>query len=70
MIKTDTFKLLLLTLLFLISASGPCWAQPTISIEVKTILASQEGGGVDPRLGSLIKDLQSVFRYSSYKVLE
>ena len=69
MIKTLTFKLRLLTLLFLVPAAAPCWAQPTINIQVKTILASQDGEGIDPGLGSLLKDLQSVFRYSSYKVL-
>jgi len=44
-------------------------AGPVIDIRVKTILASQEGGGADPGLRSLTKDLQSVLRYSSYKVL-
>lgn len=45
------------------------WAEPKINIVIKTVLASQESDSVDPRLSDLIKDLQSVFRYSSYKLL-
>jgi hypothetical protein len=45
------------------------WAEPKINIVIKTVLASQDSDSVDPRLSDLIKDLQSVFRYSSYKLL-
>ncbi len=69
MMKTGTLKLLLLTPLLLVSATALCWAQPTINIEIKTILATQTGDSIDPDLGSLLKDLQSVFRYSSYTVV-
>lgn len=40
-----------------------------INITVKTILASEKGNSVDPRLKGLVKELQSVFRYSSYDFL-
>ncbi|MDY6951717.1 MAG: hypothetical protein SWE60_09400 [Thermodesulfobacteriota bacterium] len=46
-----------------LGATGP------IAIDVKTVLASQESEYLDPRLSSLTKELQSVFRYSSYRLL-
>ena len=40
-----------------------------IDIHVKTILASQGKKYFDPRLAPVIKDLQSVFKYTSYRLL-
>ncbi|MDY6839878.1 MAG: hypothetical protein SWH78_18110, partial [Thermodesulfobacteriota bacterium] len=48
---------------------GALWAKGNIAIDVKTVLASQESEYRDPKLSSLIKELQSVFRYSSYRLL-
>lgn len=44
-------------------------ADSTVGIDVKTILASNEGGDIDPRLRDLVRELKSVFRYSSYQLL-
>jgi len=48
---------------------GAVWAKGNIAIDVKTVLASQESEYLDPSLSSLIKELQSIFRYSSYRLL-
>jgi len=48
---------------------GAVWAKGNIAIDVKTVLASQESEYLDPRLSSLTKELQSIFRYSSYRLL-
>ena len=61
------FLTLILSLIILvptIARSGP-----DISINVKSILASEKGTSVDPRLKGLVQELQSVFRYSSYEYL-
>lgn len=44
-------------------------AENRIHVVVKTIQASEEGTHVDSRLSSLIEELKSVFRYSSYRLL-
>ncbi|HBF42166.1 MAG TPA: hypothetical protein DDW42_00785 [Desulfobacteraceae bacterium] len=49
--------------------AGPVMAGPRVSIVVKTILASQGSKFIDPNLSAVIKELQSVFRYSSYRLL-
>ncbi|MDY6836745.1 MAG: hypothetical protein SWH78_02115 [Thermodesulfobacteriota bacterium] len=60
-----------LVLLVIIGAIWPValWARGNIAIDVKTVLASQKSEDLDPRLSSLVKELQSVFRYSSYRLL-
>ena len=59
-----------LLLLMLVSAAAtPCWAGLPVHINVKTILASQQAGGADPTLRSFSRSLQSVFKYSSYKLI-
>lgn len=64
----------LLALLFLaalmLSLAGPVWAGPKFNITVKTILASQGPRYVDPRLSDLVQELKSIFRYSSYQLLD
>lgn len=47
----------------------PAQAEQNVDIVVKTILASQESNYLDPRLAVLVEELQSVFRYSSYRLL-
>ena len=44
-------------------------AEPTVKIVVKTVLASQDSTPVDPRISALTQKLQSVFRYSSYRLI-
>ncbi|OQY58602.1 MAG: hypothetical protein B6245_10960 [Desulfobacteraceae bacterium 4572_88] len=55
--------------LILLLFSGPVRAKQKISIVVRTVLASQEGQFTDPELSGLIRELQSVFKYSSYRLL-
>jgi hypothetical protein len=65
-------SLILTFLLISFSLSLPGFrvqAAPTVRIEVKTILASNKNGDVDPRLRDLVRELRSVFRYSSYKLI-
>ena len=45
------------------------WAGPTIHINIKTLLASQNAGPSSPQIKSLAKEYRSVLRYSSYKLL-
>lgn len=47
----------------------PAQAKQSVDIVVKTILASQDSDDIDPRLSILVEELQSVFRYSSYRLL-
>ena len=47
----------------------PVQAGTKFNITIKTILASQGPRYVDARLSDLVKKLESVFRYSSYRLL-
>ncbi|MBW1859026.1 MAG: hypothetical protein JRI70_02870 [Deltaproteobacteria bacterium] len=47
----------------------PAKAGQNVDIVVKTILASQGPEFLDPRLSTLVEELRSVFRYSSYRLL-
>ncbi|MDM8522235.1 hypothetical protein QUF80_02595 [Desulfococcaceae bacterium HSG8] len=61
--------LLLLLLILVTGLTESAWAGPGINIVVKTVLASQDSAYADPRLSELIRELQSVFKYSSYRLL-
>ena len=62
--------LLLLTAAILGGQAGSTWAgDPKVKIVIKTVLASQDSTSFDPRISALIRKLQSVFRYSSYRLL-
>ncbi|UCD86899.1 MAG: hypothetical protein JSV01_03765 [Desulfobacterales bacterium] len=66
------FKKLNISFLLLILMgvlAGPLWAEHNTKIVVKAVLASQGSEYMDPRLSSLTEELQSVFRYSSYRLL-
>jgi len=58
-------------LLFLIILIMPVqiFAGTEANLIVKTVLASQGPAFADPGLSDLIRELQSVFRYSSYRLL-
>ena len=43
--------------------------EPAVKIVVRTVLASQDSTSVDPRISALTRKLQSVFRYSSYRLI-
>jgi hypothetical protein len=49
--------------------TGTVQAGTKYNIIIKTILASQGPRYVDARLSDLVKELESVFRYSSYRLL-
>lgn len=66
------FKKLNISFLVLILmglSADPLWAENNTEIVVKAVLASQGSEYMDPRLSSLTQELQSVFRYSSYRLL-
>ena len=70
--KMLEFKKVNLSFFFIIlmgMVAGPVWAQRSVHIVVQTVLASQDSQYLDPRLSDLIQELQSVFRYSSYRLL-
>ena len=67
--KANKFITILLIVLLLGGLAGATWAEPRINIVVKTVLASQGASYVDPGLSSLTQEFQSVFRYSSYRLL-
>ncbi|MBL7171512.1 MAG: hypothetical protein ISS68_01590 [Desulfobacteraceae bacterium] len=67
-IKKTLFLLLIATLLT--APVGQVRAdEPAVKIVVKTVLASQDATPVDPRISALTQKLQSVFRYSSYRLI-
>ena len=67
---TKKSGLLYLTLLIaLLGSTKPVYSGPTININIRTILASHQPGPVDPSLRELTQQLQSVFKYSAYRLL-
>ena len=58
---------LLAVLLVALPAFGQ--AVPPVSIEVKTVLASSEESYLDPQLSEMARELQELFRYTSYRLL-
>jgi hypothetical protein len=58
-----------LSVFALTGIATPAWSADKIHIVVKTVLASQDEEYVDPSLSDLAKELQSLFRYSSYRLL-
>ncbi|MGB5987272.1 MAG: hypothetical protein WBG37_18350 [Desulfobacterales bacterium] len=57
------------TISLLLAVNGAWAAGPKVKIDVKTVLASQSNKGVDGRLKAMTRELNSVFRYSSYQLL-
>jgi hypothetical protein len=49
--------------------ASPAWAAEKVNVAVKTVLASQGSEFIDPELSGLAQELQSLFRYSSYRLL-
>lgn len=64
-----TYFILLLIAPLIVFFANTTSAQNNIRVMVQTVLASQDTKYVDPRLRSLIGELQTVLRYSSYKLL-
>jgi len=72
LVSSMGFKSLSILVLIAVVAgglAGAVWAKDDIAVDVKTVLASQESEYSDPKLSSLIRELQSIFRYSSYRLL-
>ena len=69
MMGPKKFNIAFLLLMLIGVVAGMSWAERNIDIVVKTVLASQDSEYFDPRLSTLIEELQSVFRYSSYRLL-
>ena len=67
--KPNRFITILLSVFLLEALAGAVRAEPRINIVVKTVLASQGSPFIDPGLSNLTQELQSVFRYSSYRLL-
>ena len=57
------------TIAIVATLSAPAWAAGNINVAVQTVLASQGSEFIDPDLSDLAKELQSLFRYSSYRLL-
>jgi hypothetical protein len=55
--------------LIIFQFTAPAFAASKIDISVKTVLAAQDAAYVDPRLKDLAKELKTVFRYTSYRLL-
>lgn len=61
----------LFLLLLLAGGEGSrCLAADTVSVDVGSIYASNAGSSVDPALNNIRGKLQSMFNYSSYKMLD
>ncbi|MGZ9163472.1 MAG: hypothetical protein ACXW4J_10670 [Candidatus Deferrimicrobiaceae bacterium] len=60
------FFLLLLPLL----AAVPSEAADTVAVDVGAVYASNDGTSIDPALGTIRGKLQSMFNYTSYRMLD
>ena len=61
---------LALLLLLLIPGGSGNAAAPSVSVEIGSVYASNEGSSMDPVLGNIRGKLQSMFNYTSYKLLD
>lgn len=68
--KTRKHLIYCLVLFSTLSFSSPVLSEIPIQLNVRVILASGNTGDIDPRLKSLIKELETIFRYSSYQLLD
>ncbi|MGZ8441518.1 MAG: hypothetical protein ACXWXD_12170 [Candidatus Deferrimicrobiaceae bacterium] len=57
-------------LLLLLPASVPSEAADTVSVDVGSVYASNEGTSIDPALGTIRGKLHSMFSYTSYRMLD
>ena len=58
-----------MAIFLVLTPTSPARAEPDINIVVKTVLASEDSKFSDPRISDLIREISSVFRYSSYRLL-
>ena len=59
-----------LILLLMPGGSGSALAADTVSVEIGSVYASNEGSSMDPVLGNIRGKLQSMFNYTSYRLLD
>ena len=59
-----------LFLLLLFAGTGGAVAAETVSVEVGSVYASNEGSSMDPVLGNIRGKLQAMFNYTSYRLLD
>ncbi len=67
---TKPIKIILLAALVAWSAAGITHANPVFKTRVRVIQAGTGAAHVDPGLGDLTRELQSVFRYTSYRLIQ
>lgn len=61
----------IVALALLLAAAAAGSASPdTVTVDVGVVLASNEGNVIDPSLAALRNKLQSMFNYTSYRLLE
>ena len=59
-----------LLLLLLLLPAVPSGAANAVSVDVGAVYASNEGTSIDPALGTIRGKLQSMFNYTSYRMLD
>ena len=59
-----------LLLLLLSGGAGTAMAADTVSVDVGSVYASNEGSTMDPALGNIRGKLQSMFNYTSYRMVD
>ncbi|MBI5420568.1 MAG: hypothetical protein HZA60_10800 [Deltaproteobacteria bacterium] len=60
----------MLALLLLTAAAAAAAAPAPVTVDIGVVVASNQGSSVDPALSTLRPKLQSMFPYSSYKMLD
>jgi hypothetical protein len=68
-VRPSPAALAFLVLLLLLCGSGSAAAQ-AVSVEIGSVYASNEGSSMDPVLGNIRGKLQSMFNYTSYRLLD
>ena len=69
MIGCNRCKIWIWTVFLVPCLFGSAWASNKIDVNVKTVLASQDKVFISPELAAMAQELQSLFRYSSYRLL-
>src|SRR5512140_1958580 len=59
-----------LSLRLLLLAAAPPEPANTVSVDVGSVYATNEGTSIDPALGTIRGKLQSMFNYTSYRMLD
>jgi hypothetical protein len=57
-------------LMLLLLAAVPSGAADTVTVDVGSVYASNDGTSIDPALGTIREKLHSMFNYTSYRMLD